>query len=190
MPKIMVQNNCGGIVTVQLPPPVKTKPAGKGQPAAVAHPDDHTVNLGKAVDIIPGTSVIELADWLEAKKNPTVKGMLRERVPRSSAPEQEPHLMGRFKLVEGKQVADDAPLKRMTAPEALKVVRDTLDINALKSWLEKEDRDELRKAITEQMQEIEAPYTPKGHAVPAPDGQDVGGGASLDDDGGEGEGQS
>ena len=182
MPKIMIQNNCGGVVTVQLPPVPKSAaavvPKGK-QPEN--HPQDHTVNLGKAFDLIPGASVVELGDWMQAKKNPTVQRMLKERVPRSKAPEQEPKLIGRLKLVELRQVADEQPLKAMKAPEALKIIGETLDTGALQTWLKDEERDELRQAIQAQLDELEAPYIGAGHSAPAPEGQDLGGGVSTED---------
>lgn len=161
MPKRILQNNNGGIVTIQLPGP-KPSPEQKAL-------GDHTVQLGKQVDLSPGQCMIDARDWNEAKKNPTVKAMLRERVPKSSAPEQAQELVGRYRIVEGPEVPDESPLAKMKPTEVLHMVEETLSVDTLGEWLRTEERPELRKAIQAQIDEINAPMLGKGGALPPPD---------------------
>src|SRR5690348_7586042 len=129
MSKIMVQNNHGGMVQVQLRP---DKPAAAGKRG--------DVNLGKVLTLGPGFNAVDKADWEAAKKNPTVQAMMQERIPRSNAPEQDPAMVGRIKLVEGDEVASENPLADMNPLQALRVVEETLDVNVLGLWLQTEQR--------------------------------------------------
>lgn len=155
MAKMLVQNNCGGMVTLQLPGPAR-------QPGST----DTTVHLGPLSDLGPGMNTVDKGVWEQAKKNPTVQLLLKERVPPSAAPEQDQRLVGRFKLVEVKEVADENPLAKMKTPEAKMLVEETLNVDTLGEWLQGEKRDELRKVIQKQIAEINAPMLGKGGALP------------------------
>lgn len=163
MPKRIVQNNNGGMFTIQLPGPGPTP-----EQKAVG---EYTVQLGSAIDLSPGQNMVDHDLWEQAKKNPTVKKAMKERVPRSTAPEQDQQLVGRFRLVEGPSVADEAPLAKMKPAAALHLIEETLNTNTLAEWLEAESREEIRKAIQAQIDEINAPMLNKGGALPPPDDQ-------------------
>jgi hypothetical protein len=167
MPKRIVQNNNGGIFTIQLQGP---KPSAEQKAVG-----EHTVQLGKALDLLPGQNMVDAAEWAEAKKNPTVKLALGERVPRSAAPEQDQTLVGRYRLVEGREVPDESPLAKMKPTEVLHLVEETLSVDTLGAWLQTEQRPELRKAIQKQIEEINAPMLGKGGALPPPGGDAEGG---------------
>lgn len=161
MPKRIVQNNNGGAVQIQLPGP---RPSAEQKAVG-----EHTVQLGKVLDLLPGQVMVDAKDWAEAKKNPTVKLMLGERVPPSMAPEQDQRLVGRCRLVEGPEVADEAPLAKMKMTEALHLIEETLSVDTLGEWLRCEQRPEVRKLLQKQIDEINAPMLGKGGALPPPD---------------------
>jgi hypothetical protein len=172
MPKRLIQNNQGGILTLQM----------AGKPLA-----DGSVQLGALVDIPPGVKPIDVSMWNVLKAHPVVKLLLKERIAPSFAPEQDARMVGRYKLVEGPEVADTNPLESMKPTDALKVVQETLDTATLDEWLLAEKREGVRKAITKQMALINEPMLGRGAAgvpqrganTPGDDGGDeLGGGAA------------
>lgn len=155
MPKVIVQNNNGGIFSIQLPGPKRD-----------AKSRDTTVQLGKVIDLAPNINMIDQADWEQAKKNPIVAAALEERVPHSAAPEQDQKYVGRMRLVEVGLAADKNPLGAMRAPEALHLIEETINTDLLTEWLRSEVRQELRAAIQKQLEEINAPMLGTGAASP------------------------
>jgi len=113
------------------------------------HAKDKT-NTVKPIQLLPGVNEVTKEDWSLALQHPVVKRYLDEEG-----------------ILEVKgQTVDDKPSKKegledYTIPSASKIIKETYDVELLKSWKLKDDRVGIAQAIDDQLQFIKETTTPK-----------------------------
>jgi hypothetical protein len=119
--------------------------------------DNHKrMNLGEVVTLLPGLNLVPTETLKVLRQNSAFEDKFKSRIPESKAPEQRAERVGRPILELGKELpAGDkvCPLSALSVPEALTLVKEAND-EQLKSFIETEERAEVRKLINKRLEEI------------------------------------
>lgn len=97
-------------------------------------------NLPPPADaLLPGINEVDEAEWAKAEKIPVIQHLIKD---------------GTLKPQKGKSAAD---LSQLKAPEAIELVKNTVDRELLEGWFANEQRKGVLEAIEAQLEEIALP---------------------------------
>jgi hypothetical protein len=99
-----------------------------------------TVMDAEGVKLMPGANQVDRQAWERARKHPIVKALIEDGT-----------------IEELEEIADEHPLKNLKPGAAISLVKETVDAQLLKGWLEDEERKPVRAAIEKQIEALEEP---------------------------------
>ena len=123
------------------------------------------VTITKTLVFQPGCNVVDDKEWEELKKNKMIQlemqhGLFEEvgkKVIKKVTEEVEVEEDGKKKkekVEKNIEVTESATLKDLDPEKALEVIKDTFNLETLNAWRKEEARDEIRAAISNQVEFI------------------------------------
>lgn len=107
-----------------------------------------TITLRPGINLVPSDTLKKLCE-----ESPNFAKHFETKIEAMKAPEgPQPDRIGRPVLeIFGKDLDDKAPLAKLPPPDAIKLIKETLDASVLKRWKKDESRDSVIRACTDQL---------------------------------------
>lgn len=104
------------------------------------------ISQGKRIRFMPGSNTVDDADWKELKKDAEIAAFVEAKVMEEVKPDAP-------EAAKGKDGQDS--LAGFSDKKAKELVAATLDRDLLKSWLDKETRSPVKRALEDQIAKVE-----------------------------------
>lgn len=113
------------------------------------------INLGNKMTLKPGPNTVDLQVWKKRRTHPIIAKMLEDGLIVEEQEIEDVEKIGANPHAQ--KEAELEHLKTLKIPQAKALVEETTSVELLNGWLAREDRNQVKGAITKQIEKLTAP---------------------------------